>query len=214
MGYSLAVLATSTETQQKMLAFLDEHYKDWYVVSGRKGMLGVSYPTASLDYIRSKDVLGFNYSGASGFEREFMMTVLRWAALKVGKTKTFNKVESFPYLDAEESKWPVIVVSSAEEYAAIRKKDQWAACTSHGVRWDVPSNSLSLMMDPNIDISIEQMNKIREDVGPPPKDGVAFREWDRKRAHLFYEADKDSFEAGMDIIRAEISRLDTLWGAL
>lgn len=203
-----------------MLALMRQHYVPWQELSKSKGDPRISNPTNDLSYIRSPLVIGFDHSGSIGFEREYMLTLLRWMSLKIGRLKTF-KLEgthpeskplkvNVPFINVEETKWPVLQV----EINDVPRGFQWAVCDLDGMRLALGSLAISLILEPEFEISLDQLKAVDESFRDIPKEGAAFQEWDRKRGLAFYALMQKDIDAGLDLIRNEIRRLNTAWGNL
>lgn len=235
MGYSYAIqvdtAATATDStatlplrdrKAELLAFMGKHYVTWTALSQKPRTEGVSLPTGELDYGRKARAVGFNHSCSVGFEREYMMTVLRWMGIRVGATRLFKyrtgrgvRVEyRFPFIDVEDAKWPIAVVADDAGYEALVRSVRPFACDGDGNRWGIADCALSLLMDPYIEVGVEDMSRIHSELGPPPSGGgVEFEKWDRKRGEKFYEFLKGPIDESMGLIRAEMARLSGLWAS-
>ena len=89
MGYSIATPIRTTKTRDKMWAFLQEHYRPASEVFGRGGDYAVLCRDGDICYDKGKCRIGYDFN-TGGPERHYIFAVVRWLALKVGKTrKTF-----------------------------------------------------------------------------------------------------------------------------
>jgi len=119
MGYSCATPIKSRKAQEQMRTFLKEHFRPWSIVAEGTDLAVPSAFDASL-YLRDESTLsydhgrlrlGFNYSCMNSGLDEYVYGVLRWMALRVGRTRPFKKfsLPHVPYIvyDGNES-WPVL----------------------------------------------------------------------------------------------------------
>lgn len=148
MGYSLSTIAKSKALQQRMLDFMEKHYiPAWKVLEEKEHAEFISVPMDDLSYAHHKNQIGFDFN-ASGFEREYMFTVTRWMALKVGRltkaAKLDDKVVKFgvppaPYIlyDGGDH-WPVL----DRPLSQIPKRLKWCGSDHLGMRRDKKYDNL------------------------------------------------------------------------
>ena len=100
MSHTIAVRTSSKKAKQRMLSFLEEHYRDWRALTQTEGSFGgSSHPTDGVDHDKYHDTtIGFNYkSWLDGWELEYIHAVLNWVACKVGH-RVFAGQGECPYI--------------------------------------------------------------------------------------------------------------------
>lgn len=125
MGGSFSVTCESKEAKKRMLAFLKENFRHWDVVIGKPLKARyVSDVTTNLSYVSSEPYkIGFDHGSCWAIldrvTRPYYKTVLRWAAIQVGKRRLVcNNMESnerlkfkipVPYLNSDFDQWPILL---------------------------------------------------------------------------------------------------------
>jgi len=163
MGYSASTPMKSTKARDEMIAFLEEHYRPWLDVQPtgiEDGMLN-SYMTSEdydwsthictgeeLAYNPGKLKVGFNFSHSGGILGHYGFSILRWMALRAGKTRKVSQKEfpglkgSFPVFQYDyDPAWPVLPRSQYE--GNVPKKVEWCLTDDNGFKpyrrpWDGP----------------------------------------------------------------------------
>lgn len=137
MGYTIATPVKSEMAKCKMMAFLKKNFRHFPELEGRKKTAAVYYygpipngKKCGLSYDSGKCRIGFDYN-ASGYERDYIFTICRWIALKVGRLYTFptkNRADlqgDFPVIvyDGDEATdpekgagpWPILLDNLSDE---------------------------------------------------------------------------------------------------
>jgi hypothetical protein len=231
MGYSIATKVKSEDLKLRFLGFMKTHSRRWSLVCGKEQSEwygSASDPTDDLSYEHSQDMIGFDYqSGMFDFERDYIYSVLRWMAIKVGERKDRMLVdedeegvvmhefpEPIPYYiyDGGSILTPILVVT--EEQAATLPKDQqqWAV-DELGVRIgptvvDQQIGSCSGMLG---ELGITLMEETRVLGSPPPEGDPDEEAWWSKRRAIYLKYLKPEIDKSIALIRQEIQRLDKLW---
>ena len=116
MSYSIAYPPRSQKAFLEMGSFLRENVRPFHRIAPNEGVNPVYDPTTrvaigdELEHDKGRKI-GFNYSnGITTFD--YMIDVLRWAALRTGRSRSFKKFgiwETVPYIvyDGYEA-WPVL----------------------------------------------------------------------------------------------------------
>ncbi len=88
MGYTVTAPVRSKQAWSKMLAFLERNYRTWPALNGRpKGASYIRGPIGDdFSYDHGKQRIGFDYNCFGG-EREYMLALVRWIALRVGRKR-------------------------------------------------------------------------------------------------------------------------------
>lgn len=114
MGYSITLRTKTPALREQLVSFFEEHYRSWNELA-EYDIVQAGWTTEPGYDEKGPTVFGFNYkSGVSSWEREYVYTLLRWAALKVGELRSFEG--EFPYIiyDGEEN-WPLVVGETCDE---------------------------------------------------------------------------------------------------
>lgn len=236
MGYSIAIRVKSEKTHPKFLAFMKQNFRPWNVLrrvdpSEWQGSAGD--PTDALSYGGAKRLIGFDYqSGMYGFERDYIYSMIRWMALKVGdrkkqmvvdKTDKGSIIHSFsnptPYYiyDGEETLNPIIVVEGQE--LTLSEGQQFWAVDEWGIRVGptaVDSHICScteligeLMLGNQGPDFRKETEAIR---GTRPPEGEANKKvWFAKRREIYLKYLAEEINKNIGLIRQEVQRLDQLW---
>lgn len=234
MGYSISVHVSSDELRSKMLQFLEKGYRKWSVVCGKNPSKchGSSRgPTDDLSYGGTKTSIGFDYqSGMYGFERDYIYSLTRWMAIKVGDRKTEMPTdededgpaevvafpEPIPYYkyDCDSHLTPILVVTEEQEAALPEEHRHWAV-DELGVRIgptriDSQIMSCQGMFGPN---SANLITETKSLGNVPNEDGEAREAWMALRREIFLKYLKGEIDENVGLIRQEIQRLDQLWAS-
>lgn len=232
MGYSISIHVKSKPVRRKMLDFMEVNYRRWSVVCGKdpNEWSGSSRgPTDDLSYGGSKTSIGFDYGPMAGFERDYIYSVLRWMAIKVGDRKPVMNTdegekgptepvtfpEPIPYYKYDcDSYFTPILIATEEQEAALPEKHRHWAVDEWGVRVgptgiDHQIGSCSGMFSNPTGASILAESKM---LGPAPKeDGEEREAWMVKHRQVYLKYLKDEINENIALIRQEIQRLDQLW---
>ena len=120
MGYTVTAQVRSSELCSKMLSFLQANWKNWPELSehpcGQYASGPLGFPDLSYNHMRR--AIGFDFN-ASGGEREYIMAVVRWLAIRVGR-----KTLPLPfYIYDQNEAIPVLRVSPTDGRANL--VDDW-----------------------------------------------------------------------------------------
>jgi hypothetical protein len=230
MGYSIGIRVKSGAAYAKMLAFMSEHYRPWTAVIGHPdGKSFASSPSDDLAYdSRGKLTLGFDYGCVLDWEREHIYVILRWMAIKVGRTRrSFRKDsvtpstldEPVPYIVYDGyDPWPVLV-GTKEEAKRLPSTLRQFASDSLGLRNgpDALAHLVTyLTFDPDVPAEAAQAAEkvARAKVGPYPEKGDRHA-WRRRynRALTGQPAFRKVLDKKLKILRADLERLDRAWEA-
>lgn len=231
MGYSLAIRIRSDGLRLKFLKFMQENFRHWSVVCGKEPSEwhgSVRGPTDDISYGKTETSIGFDYqSGMYGFERDYIYSVIRWMALKVGDRKDQMPIEGVgsdivthqfpsptPYYiyDGEKDLNPVLVTTE-EQAAALPKVQRSWAVDEWGVRIgptavDHRIGSCTGLIGKHGAAILEETKALGEH---PPEDKAGEAEWWEKRRVIYLKYLKGEMDENVDLIRQEIQRLDKLW---
>jgi len=204
-----------------MFDFLNKEYKPWSKVSGQH------YDNAFLEkkvvYNKDKYAIGFDYNSClSGFEREYIYSVVKWMSLKVGKTRKmfdgFKTHQPCPYTVYDGCEiFPVYVVKPNEFFPLDQNLSQFFVdqfCLKLN-----NSQYLFSIIDQIIKLDdFEQLiNSCNELIGltlENPCNILDFR--DRVSSSTLSSLDKlaEIISKNTNIIREEIKILDEKWNNL
>jgi hypothetical protein len=125
MGGSFSITCESKESKKRMLGFLQQNFRHWDVVIGKPlKERYVSGITTSLSYTTSEPYkIGFEHGSCWAImdrvTRPYYKTVLRWAAIQVGKRRPVCTIREsaqrlkfktpVPYLNADCDQWPILL---------------------------------------------------------------------------------------------------------
>jgi hypothetical protein len=208
MGYTIAAHARTEELREQMLRFMNDQYQPW-----AKVMAGppsgdfdgsASNPTTDLSYDKVELVIGFDYSGLSGWEREYVYAACRWMAIKIGKRKA-----EFPQRDgralAFDSQVPYIVYDEEIEIPVGPDVDEL------GIK--APSTQVNqlrpLYPDAFFDLSDEEQEAFEAEAATHEGEEPAAAK--QRRAELRNRYTKRIVDIHVGIIRSEMERLERLW---
>jgi hypothetical protein len=106
MSYSISFTPKSKKARTQALEFAKKHFKPWSKLIGLKDDYASELLEGkNLSYDHHKFRLGFNYGALDPPEREYIYTLLRFLAIRVGKlisTPLGNKILYYIY-DGEEN---------------------------------------------------------------------------------------------------------------
>jgi len=235
MGYSIVIQVKSDETRRKFLKFIQENFRHWNMVSGvdsSEWQGSAGEPTDDLSYGGTKTSIGFDYqSGMYGFERDYLYSVLRWMAIKVGDRKTRMVVdkddegavaiefpEPTPYYvyDGEKNLNPVLVVPE-EQVELLDKSPRHWAVDEWGVRIGASAidhqigSCIKLIGAIILGDEGETFKNETATLGPRPTNGIGEEAWWAKRREIYLKYLKVEIDKNVSCIRQEIQRLDQLW---
>jgi hypothetical protein len=232
MGYSISIQVSSNPLRKKLLDFMGVNYRRWSVVCGKdpSEWSGSSRgPTDDISYGVDKTSIGFDYGPMQGFERDYIYSVLRWMAIKVGDRKlemntdedeygpdepvTFSEPIPYYRYDCDSHFTPILVVTKEQEAALLKDHRHWAV-DEWGVRVGPTSidhqiGSCSGVFFGPTSAHILADSKI---LGPAPKeDGEARDSWMALHQAIYLKYLKPELDENIALIRQEIQRLDQLW---
>lgn len=229
MGYSISIHVNSDSRRKKMLDFMEANYRRWSVVCGVPqdewhGSAGS--PTDDISYAKSNTSIGFDYqSGMYGFERDYVYSVLRWMAIKVGdrkseietdedevETNTFSEPVPYYKYDCDEHFTPILVVTEEQEAALPKEHRHWAV-DGLGVR--VGPTSIGHQIGSCLGRFGQHSSSILTEskmLGPAPEEeGEARDSWVALHQEIFLKYLKPEIDTNIGLVRQEIQRLDLLW---
>jgi len=216
-----------------MLDFLGVNYRRWSVVCGvdpNEWHGSAGEPTDDYSYGKTDGSIGFDYqSGMYGFERDYVYSVLRWMAIKVGdrkleletdeldegnETHTFPEPTPYYKYDCDGHFTPILVVTEEQEVALPKDHRHWAV-DEWGVRIGATSvehkigSCLGAFGKHSASILAE--SKI---LGPIPReDGEARDSWMALHQAIYLKYLQPEVDENITSIRQEIQRLDQLWAS-
>jgi hypothetical protein len=137
MGYSITTRAKNKTLLTTMWEFMQTHYvqpMQLFNMPANYSRLAVNInePEYGLSYDHAKLAIGFDYNAAEP-ERDYIYNVVRWMALKIGKTYKLKNIGSVPYYiyDGYE-KTPIFVKKIWKNNIPL--KYQWATVSSLGFK--------------------------------------------------------------------------------
>lgn len=137
MGYSVTTRARSKKLLLNMWNFMQEHYtlpSDLFNQYGNYSRLAVNIfeDEYGLSYDSSKLAIGFDYNACEP-ERDYIYLVVKWMALKIGKTYKLRNVGEVPYYVYDGcEKTPILVESSWKD--KISEEYKWALVNDVGFK--------------------------------------------------------------------------------
>lgn len=120
MGYTIACRAKDRKVLKKMADFMEVHYRKPHEIFNQKNDYSILSNNAfhtddsKLSYDRNPLAIGFDYNACDP-ERDYIFSVTRWMALKIGKTKKFKSLDiEVPYYVYDgghcgDDRWPLLV---------------------------------------------------------------------------------------------------------
>ena len=217
MGYSVKVRAKNKELQKKMLEFMRAEYRPHWQIRPRPRWWPKNYQDCY-----SSPPLENSYSGrafieiaynASGFERGYVFTLIRWMALQVGATRLSFKdpkvrfPEPVPFMVYEDEAWPVL----CQSLSAVPKNLRWCCVDRFGMKLKFDENYISELPGAN---TFSRANaKARKRYGAVSQEDFArltlstHQKIQDARNRLLWPGIKKI----MAPIRAEMKRLDKAW---
>jgi len=217
MGYSIGIHVRSKELQKKMLAFMEKEYRPHWKIRDLRNYTDCysSPPQADLDYFQGKCIIGMDFN-ASGFERGYVFTLVRWMALKVAKTRrvfkepevTFAEPVPFMIYDGCDS-WPVLLKPLSE----VPQKVRWCCVDRYGMKLDVTQAEDYVFELPDMKAFEKAQREAckKHGINPDnwPKDepeGVRWKIRDTRMRLLWPQV-----KVVLAPMRAEMKRLDRAW---
>lgn len=219
MGYSIGLFARNEGLQVAMWDFMEREYRPHWRIRGRpEGPCYSSPPRLNVDYVHGKHVLGIDYGACGGFERGYGFALVRWMALKVGRSRRSFKEpkvkfqEPVPYMSYDsEALWPILV----KPLSSVPKALRWCCVDRYGVKLD-PTTYDDFIFDipdheafKKAQIDACKKHGIDPDNWPAPENepkGVRWKIHDTRARLLWPEIQKV-----IEPIRVELKRLDTQW---
>jgi hypothetical protein len=211
----------------KFFCFMEENFLSWDKLSGKNPdeWHGSASPPTD-DIFKRPTSIGFDYqSGMFGFERDYIYSVTRWIAIKVGDRESRMSTdisdselvlfqEAVPYYnyDCDAHNIPVLVVTEEQEASLSKRRRHWAV-DPWGVR--IGPSSVDHQGDVLFWVYGPDRDKILEEVsafGKMPMDDEDAQEvWLSKRREVYLKYLKPEIDESVSLIRREIQRLDGLW---
>jgi hypothetical protein len=231
MGYSLSIRVKSDQCRYKFLKFMQANFRHWSIVCGKEHSRwhgSASDLTDDISYGKTKTSIGFDYqSGMRGFERDYLYSVVRWMALKVGDRKKrmvvdetdngymihqFSEPTPYYIYDGEPVLNPLLVVTEDQAIAFPKNLCQWAI-DEWGVR--VGPTAVYSRIGSCSGLIGEHRAAINEELkaigSHPPEDKAGEEEWFGKRLEVYLKYLSNEMDENVNLIRQEIQRLDRLW---
>lgn len=219
MGYSIGIHVQNKKLQRMMLDFMEKEYRPHWQVRGLKDEKDcfTGPPSDNLDYFDGKCIIGIDFN-AAGWERGYAFTLVRWLALKVGKTrKTFKYPtkatfdEPVPYMvyDGVEA-WPVL----ERPLSSVSKNLRECCVDRYGMKADKISTE-DFIWDLEDDDSFSEAQREackRHGIDPdkpwpkPEPEGVRWKIHETRQRLLWPEVKKILVP-----MRDEMKRLDKAW---
>jgi hypothetical protein len=192
MGYSIATRARSKKLLLNMWDFMQEHYtlpSDLFNQRDNYSRLAVNIfdDESSLSYDSSKLAIGFDYNACEP-ERDYIYLVVKWMALKIGKSYKIRNVGEVPYYvyDGYE-KCPIFVESLWKDN--IPEKYKWALVN---------------------DIGFESLSK--KYVGVPAYENAPNKKkWVEKKLSIYSELIEMPWREVDNKIHDELKKLDSVY---
>jgi len=232
MGYTISIPIKSQKLRVKFFKFIEQNYRRWPVIickepdkwRGSSGLLTdevFGCPTS----------IGFDYqSGMGGFERDYLYSVIRWMAIKVGDRLTemktdetdgdYKVVVTFPQptpyynYDCEPFETPVLVVTEEQEASLDKDQRHWAV-DEWGLRIGPTAvDHRILSASETLLFKEESLKELIEEVkslGQKPKNPDEVDSWWERRRTIQLKYLKTNIDENITLIRKEIQRLDQLW---
>ena len=220
MGYSIGFMPRSEALGKRMLGLMKENYRPWPTVAGSKGGQYAGNPTDDMSYDRRKNSIGLDYGAVSGWEREYAYSVVKWMAIRAGRRRSSFAKDAVtpnrfpgpvPYMTYDGyQNWPILVVSTGRELAAVPKSARWCATDRLGMRSEPWQAISSVLFDlPKVNIS-RALDRAAKKAGPPPPKGDNWA-WHERHQRALYELCKKEYGEGVKPMADELARLDRLW---
>ena len=150
MGYSFTVPCKSKKARNQVHTFMDRHFRSWSTITkGDRRYDPTTFVVQGdgIAYGAGASKIGFNYSN-SHQTGHYMMTVLRFFALRMGRKRTFKKYDlpddaRVPYICRDSEAWPALLHSEWDEKCP--EKAKWCLVDENGYKpeerpwrnWDV-----------------------------------------------------------------------------
>lgn len=230
MGYTISIPIQSLELRTKFFQFMEKNFRHWSIVTGKTPdeWRGSGGPPTD-DVFERPTSIGFNYqSGMGEFERDYLYSVIRWMAIKVGdrlsemtidETDTGPKMavtfpQPTPYYHCEPFENPVLVVTESQIPTLDKDSRQWAV-DELGIRVGPTAIDHQLMSasevmlfneGPVLDMYHELKAHGRKLINPEEEEDRL-----EKRRAIGLKYLKPTIDENLTLIRKEIQRLDQLW---
>jgi hypothetical protein len=221
MGCSIGIRARSKKLQKQMTDFLAVNFRSWSEVIGKgERFYNVSPPNDDLDYDSAKNVVGFNYSCSSGWERFYTSTMCRWLALKVGTRKSrFAKdviepnvlPEPAPFMvyDGYQA-WPVIVATVKEARKLPIGQRCWATSPLGLPTGPERFEEVAFYAAEN-DIGTDVFETFQKELVKADIDNLPHEERVKTHQRIMAKCFKPQITKGLKTVETEIRRLDKAW---
>lgn len=231
MGYSIAIRVRSETQRLKFLKFMQMNFHHWSIVCGKppsEWQGSASDPTDDLSYGDTRASIGFDYqSGVYGFERDYIYSVIRWMAIKVGDRKTKmlvdgdeegNVIHEFsgptPYYiyDVEKALNPVLVVTEEEAACFPTHQRHWSV-DEWGVRIGPTAANHQIGSCTGLfgEIGAKILEELKTIGADPPRGKANARAWWKRRQGIYLKYLRPEIDESIGLIRQEIQLLDKLW---
>lgn len=221
MGYSVSFRARNPESKSEMFGFLTQHFRPWSEVSGVPEEDSVGAVQEKLSYDRDPLAVGFDYSSMTGWERYYIFTVCRWAALKVSpkvrelkvgiEVLSFPKWTTFIVYDGDEF-WPVFTADSPPKQFSDRT---WMTYDHLGVSFGVVGDTTLIQAAMDVVLDDEKISaalkREQAKIGTRPEDRSRVGAWFRKLSEIRFKLVEPEIRRTLPVVRAEIERLESLW---
>jgi hypothetical protein len=232
MGYTISIPVQALELRTKFFQFMEKNFRHWSIVTGKTPdeWRGSGGPPTD-DVFERPTSIGFNYqSGMGGFERDYLYSVIRWMAIKVGDrlsdmtidetdtgpkmAVTFPQPTPYYHYDCEPFENPVLVVTESQIPTLDKDSRQWAV-DEWGIRVGPTAIDHQLMSASEARLFNEgPINEMIEEVralGQKPKNPDEEEAWWERRKEIQLKYLKPTIDENITLIRKEIQRLDQLW---
>jgi len=202
MGYSVSVTIRSRQLQARMRAFLEDSYRPWPEILDEDERADFRGPSDTLEYAHAKCQLGFDYLAGGGAEREYIYALIRWMALRIGRRKRLFRMGSLkravPYYVYDGVEATPVLLNS--EWSDAPTRFLPFQVDPYGLRVDsVPARSLAWYHIP--EGTYERVSATHQG-----ETSEAIRE-------ALIESGIERARTILQFIRAEVARLDVLWGS-
>jgi hypothetical protein len=231
MGYTISIPIESKKIRVKFFKFMEKNFRHWSLITGKNPdeWHGSGGPPTDEVWERPTSI-GFDYqSGMGGFERDYLYSVIRWMAIKVGdrlpemKTDetdddhevsvTFPQPVPYYNYDCEPLENPVLVVSE-NQIPTLNKNFRHWAVDEWGIRIGptsidhrILSASEATLFNGNLKEMIEEVKTL----GQKPNNPEGVEVWWERRKTIQLKYLQSTIDENLALIRKEIQRLDQLW---
>jgi len=237
MGYTISIPIKSKKIRVKFFKFMEKNFRHWSIITGKNPdeWQGSGGPPTDEVWERPTSI-GFDYqSGMCGFERDYLYSVIRWMAIKVGdrlpemKTDetdddhevsvTFPQPVPYYNYDCEPFENPVLVVSENQIPTLDKNSRQWAV-DEWGIRIGPTAIDHQIMSASEIMLKdgflfnespINEMTEKVKALGQKPSNPDEEEAWWERRKTIQLKYLKPTIDENLTLIRKEIQRLGQLW---